>query len=609
MNRRNLAVAPRRALRAALAGVLALSAPALSAPALFAGDEPVLSLPPAPAPAPPTATVPSVPAALADPSGPQLDPPPVSTSPPGTIPQNASAPPIIMVPVGPPAPGMVVPPIGTAPIVPNTLLPVPQASGQPPATLPMPETAADGTPLSGPLIQNPDGSFSPVPVGPQPEGSGPPPNPGPPRLRMSDEKEKGASKDPKVVDEGVKPIPASLVFRTRDIVRPDLLRGKIYRLAEYTPLVDFNFRFEIETPWGTIPAHGMAMLDLRLRELCSLEYAQRIADKNPMFSEGFAQGICNTMQGTYILVTDPIGSAKRTAQVLKRWVLVKKTGSCKANCESRRRLACLVGCDPETRNEPLCCLLDEMSVNAGGGWLTVEVGLNFGLPGLGFLPANTQFKAIMAHRSTLEIQADLDHDLIELGIPEASRTRFFAAQSYTTTERMAFVFYLHKLIGIENLASLVDGAADTHDESEALASIRELQLIADLRQTWDFTRVTFIGVPVLTLDDGTQIIITAADYLVETPRTAQMIAAYRSAYAAVPTKLATVGRVSAGAQQQFKVAAIEVVRHKLGQPEAAATKGTAKTAASPSGGSLGKPADSNASATTPSSPASSTSRS
>jgi hypothetical protein len=472
----------------------------------------------------------------------------------------------------------------------------------------------DGTPFSGPLIQNPDGSFSPDPLAPQPEGSGPPPNPGPPRLRMSDEKAKDASKDSKAAEEAVKAIPASLVFRTREIVRPDLLRGKNYRLAEYTPLVDFNFRFEIETPWGTIPAHGMAMLEVRLRELCSLDYAQRIADKNPMFTEGFAQGICNTMQGSYILVTDPIGSARRTAQVLKRWALVKKTGGCKANCESRRRLACLVGCDPETRNEPLACLLDEMSVNATGGWLTVEVGLNFGLPGLGFLPANTQFKAIMAHRSTLEIQADLDHDLIELGIPEAARTRFFAAPSYTTTERMAFVYYLHKMIGIENLASLVDGAADTRDESEALASIRELQLIADLRKSWDFTRVTFIGVPVLTLDDGTQIIITAADYLIETPRTAQMIAAYRSAYAGVPTKLATVGRVSAGAEQQFKAAGIEVVRHKLGQLETATAKGTAKTAAKPSRGSMATPSSPDASETSSSirdlpSPPVSTSRS
>jgi hypothetical protein len=425
----------------------------------------------------------------------------------------------------------------------------------------------DGTPISGPLPSFPDGAVLD-------------PNPGPPRFRTSDEKDPDKAKEPKSNEEGVKPIPASLVFRTRDVVCPDMLRRSNYRLAEYAPLVDFNFRFEIETPWGTIPAHGMAMLDLRLRELCSLEYGSRIANKNPMFSEGFAQAICNTPQGAYIFVTDPIGSVRRTGQVLKRWALSPKMpGGCKANCEARRRIACLIGCDPETRNEPLACLLDEMSINASGGWLAVEIGLDFGPPGLGFLPFNTQFKKIMEHRSTLEIQLDLDTALAELGVPQASRTRFFASQNYTTTERMAFVYYLRKSIGIENLTALVDGAADTRNESEALASIRELQLIADLRHTRELAKVTFIGVPVLTLDDGTQIIVTVADYLVETPRTAQMIAAYRKAFPDVPTKLATLGRVSIGAQKQFTAAGIEVIRHKLSPRDSpAAGKEPARTA-------------------------------
>jgi hypothetical protein len=581
MKRGSLFVAPRSLLRATV-----LCALALSVNNLLADDEPlILGPPPVPAPAPASGPAPSVvPPSPPRPDGPQLGGP-------------ASAAPIPM-------------------------LPVPQASGKTPSPpLPMngptvidpsvpgaPLVNPDGTPFNGPLNGPMNGPIT-GPLAPVPEGAGPPPNPGPPRLRMSEEKDEKDPKDPngpkehKDVDEGLKPIPASLVFRTRDVVRPDLLRGKNYRLAEYAPLVDFNFRFEIETPWGTIPAEGMAMLDLRLRELCALEYGSRIAAKNPMYSEGFAQAICHTPQGAYIFATDPIGSVRRTAQVLKRWSLTKKSpGGCKANCEARRRIACLIGCDPETHNEPLECLLDDMTINATGGWLTVEVGLNFGLPGLGFLPFNTEFKKMMEHRSTLEIQADLDTALIELGIPEASRTRFFASLNYTTTERMAFVYYLRKLIGIENIASLVDGAADTRNESEALAAIRELQLIADIRHTKPLARVTFIGVPVLTLDDGTQIIVTVADYLVETPRTAQMIAAYRNTFAAVPTKLATFGRVSAGAQKQFTSAGIEVIRYRLGQPEEAATKKETTRTASATPAALAPPVDAAAASTSAASP-------
>ena len=62
---------------------------------------------------------------------------------------------------------------------------------------------------------------------------------------------------------------------------------------------------------------------------------------------------------------------------------------------------------PSRDNPVLLCLLDDMSANATAGWLTADVALNFGLPGLGALAANAEFKQMMAFKSTREIQADL----------------------------------------------------------------------------------------------------------------------------------------------------------------------------------------------------------
>ncbi len=357
----------------------------------------------------------------------------------------------------------------------------------------------------------------------------------------------------------------SLVFRTADVVRPDLVRGVNYRLGEYAPLVDFKFQFEIETPWGTIPAVGMAMLGLRLRELKSIEYGSRIVHKNPLFVEGAVQVAAKTPEGAYLLVTDPIESVYRTAVGLKRIVLAKwSPGGERGNCEARRKLACLLVCDPETRNPVLQCLLDDMSANASAGWLTADVALNFGLPGLGALAANAEFKRTIAIKSTREIQADLDASLIALGVPEAARTGFLSSSCYTTTQRMAFVYYLRKLVGIENLPSLVAGAVDTINEAEALASIQELQLLVELRRTHPIARVSFVGLPMVVLSDGSQMIVTSDDYLVEVPRIAQMIAGYRAEFPAAPTTLVTLGRVSAGAEQQFLAAGISVAHHRLG---------------------------------------------
>jgi hypothetical protein len=240
----------------------------------------------------------------------------------------------------------------------------------------------------------------------------------------------------------------------------------------------------------------------------------------------------------------------------------------RANCSARRKLACLVACDPETRNPVLQCLLDDMSANACAGWLAADTAVNFGLPGLGVLAANAEFKRMMAMKSTCEIQADLEAALVALGVPDATRAAFLASTSYTTTQRMAFVYYLRKLVGIDNLTSLVEGAADTINESEALASIEELQLIVELRRTHPITRVTFVGVPTLSLADGSQIMTTSADYVIESPPITQMITRYRTEFPSTPTMLLTCGRVSAGAERQFVGAGIAVTRHRLGDEEA-----------------------------------------
>ena len=347
------------------------------------------------------------------------------------------------------------------------------------------------------------------------------------------------------------------------------MRGDNYRLSEYAPLVDYKFQFELETPWGSIPAHGMAMLGIRLCELKSIEYGSRIAHKNPMFVEGMAQVACKTPVGAYILVTDPIDSLYRTAEGLKRIALAKwspggvrgptavRGASWAASWSAIRRVtipccrACSTTCRPTRRP---------------AGWAPMPQSTS-ACPGLGFLAANAEFKQMMAFKSTREIQADLCASLTALGIPETISTKFLASENYTTTQKMAFVYYLRKLVGIENLTSLVEGAVDTINEAEALASIQELQLLVELRRTHPIVRATFIGMPIVTLADGSQILVSSDDYLVESPRLVEMIGRFRAEFPNAQAMLISLGRVSTGAEQQFLMAGIAVAHHRFGDDE------------------------------------------
>jgi hypothetical protein len=461
--------------------------------------------------------------------------------------------------------GLTVPPSGSAP----ESWPLQEGDGPEPARpgIATPGIATPGIATPGiatPGIATP--GSGPPSIGPPGMATPGTPDPSSRRLRTS---EPPAAPGTSAFMKDAVSTSAPLVFRTSDIVRPDLMRGANYRLGEYAPLVDFKFQFEIETPLGTIPAQGMAVLGLRLRELPSIDYAGRIAHKNPMFVEGGFQVAAKTPEGAYLLVTDPIDSVRRTAVGLKRIVQAKwSPGGDRANCDARRKLACLLSCDPESRNPVLQCLLDDMSANASAGWLAADVAVNFGVPGIGALAANAEFKQMMAMKSTREIQTDLDASLIALGVPDATRMGFLASTSYTTTQRMAFVYYLRKLVGIDNVASLVEAAADTINESEALASIQELQLLAELRRTHPITRVTFVGLPIVFLADGSQIIATSADYLVEAPRITQMITRFRTDFPSTSAMLLTLGRVSAGAARQFAAAGISVARHRFGDDDA-----------------------------------------
>jgi hypothetical protein len=77
-------------------------------------------------------------------------------------------------------------------------------------------------------------------------------------------------------------------------------------------------------------------------------------------------------------------------------------------------------------------------------------------------------------------------------------------------------------------------------------------------------RISFAGLPTVTLTDGSQMIVTSLDYIVETPRIAQMIVRHRAEFASNPTTLVTLGRVSTGLEQQLLAAGIVVMHHRLG---------------------------------------------
>jgi len=65
-------------------------------------------------------------------------------------------------------------------------------------------------------------------------------------------------------------------FLVQQVLEPRLLRGPNYQIDPTVPVMDYGYLFKIRTSYGVIPAHGLAMLELRLREMHSIALAERL---------------------------------------------------------------------------------------------------------------------------------------------------------------------------------------------------------------------------------------------------------------------------------------------------------------------------------------------
>jgi len=353
--------------------------------------------------------------------------------------------------------------------------------------------------------------------------------------------------------------PAPLLFRASDILRPEVLKGAHYEIGPKVTLENYRFVFEVRTNWGMIKAHGMPMLELRLQEMKAIDRARLIA-RDPQLIDGILHAIKMTPKGAYVVLTDPIGSIRRIPQGLQRTISTPFIeADQRAGSDVRRRIAVEIGCDPETTNPILVRLLDEMSMQKGIGSLAAQVGMNVALPGLALLPVTAQFKETLATKLPHEIIPIIDAELAELGVAPATRARFTMSRHYTTTQKLVFMHYLRRLPG-EHRAALVEGAADVSSEAEALSAVYELKMLLDLSKSLRPVRYEYLGLPVAVVHDGSNLIVTATDYIHASPQLDEMLAAYRRNYPEKSSVMYISGRVTPEAQAAFRAVGIQVLQ-------------------------------------------------
>ena len=384
------------------------------------------------------------------------------------------------------------------------------------------------------------------------------------------------------------------VVDVADAVPDVVFRGTGYSVARSAPVVDHNLAFLIRTEFGTIEAHGLNLLELRLYEVRCIEEAAKIRGVRQLI-EGAVGSLGSTIEGAETLLLDPIGSVERAPKGLARMARSQLDyASRRAGNPGRRQLAAHLGCDPETRNPILDRMLDEIQLQRLIGSIPVQA-----IPYTGILRLTTDIKRQVASTPPYEINERLEKELEACGVEERLRRKFCRDRHFSTLQRLLFMARYRRLEGVGNRDALLELAVAGDSETDALGAIETCQTLADLHARRPIAHLedrglaladlrpelpakrfglrslpipglqgepptpplALQGLPVAVLRDGDHVIYAPYDYVACTSAVKSALKSYRVDFPLSPTTFICRGRVLPEARRVLEAAGITVQEH------------------------------------------------
>jgi hypothetical protein len=350
-----------------------------------------------------------------------------------------------------------------------------------------------------------------------------------------------------------------LAYSAPLILPKETLRGPNYQIAEHVPVEEYQYVFTVMSDFGKITAQGRHMLVLRLRELKSIEAAQKLS-KDPHFVDGILAPLRDTEKGLDLIMNEPLESLERTPKGLDLMVnQYIDPADQRAGSPDRRKLATKLDCDPETRNPVLKKLLDKMTLELFTGSLLTQAAMSF-VPGLSVPATTAKMKEIIANNPPSVINNQIDGELEVAGVEKSIRSQFHYSTAFTTVQRLQLMEQFRALKGVQNRAALIEIAAKAHTEAEALSTIHKGKMLADIQKQQPIQLMKFAGLfPLAVLGNGTHVLICPYDYVTSTREVDNYVDAYRASNPSITTVLVTAGRVSPAVLKKVESARIRIV--------------------------------------------------
>jgi hypothetical protein len=345
------------------------------------------------------------------------------------------------------------------------------------------------------------------------------------------------------------------VLRAKDLVAAELLKGPNFTVDDRVPVKGFLARFTIRSGHGVFEAHGIHMLQVRVKEIIALNQLDEMS-KTKEFVDAAGRAIARPVASTVNIVTHPVETVKGLPDGVSRlWDRVElgaqaiagaasapeKTDAEKAADVServgsvtvtalgyekeRRDLAKGLGVDPYTTNPALAKKLDDMAWVAFSGRAGIQAATAI------FVPYSMAMSAVTITNTTVydEPQGDLVNSaqaiLAGTGASAAQVSALMQNKQYSLSVLTALAHGLQRLQGVKGLPSVVQlaAAAKTQDETRFVAA--SANILARYHES--VSRIAQVAAPgpiIGRTANGTVMVPAPLDYIAWTERVARFAA-------------------------------------------------------------------------------------
>ena len=277
------------------------------------------------------------------------------------------------------------------------------------------------------------------------------------------------------------------VLRAHDLAPDELLAGPDFKVDDVVPTDGFYGIFMVRGAYGSVQAHGVAMLRVRAAEMQALGKLEEMTRREAMV-EGAKDSAKQTRHAAGQTIRDPAGTVEKAPEsvgrlfsrlegkVEKRVEKLTGTGDSSAPSDqregiakTRRPLAQQLGVDPYTDNPLLSAKLDQVARWERAGALALSIGTSGASIWAGIASKTLTLVCTM---SPEEVRVANERRLVSLA-PGASADEirvFLRNPAFTPTTQTLFVDQLESLPvtrGRESLVRLA-GEMENYDQGRFL---------------------------------------------------------------------------------------------------------------------------------------------